>query len=72
MTIKSLSALVLLGFTGAAFAQALPAFEEVDANSDGQISQEEADAIEGLDFATADADQDGALSQEEYDAAQAE
>jgi hypothetical protein len=50
----------------------LPAFEEVDANSDGQISQEEASAIEGLDFATADADQDGALSQEEYDAAQAE
>ena len=72
MTIKSLRALVLLGFTGAVFAQAMPAFEEVDANSDGQISQEEAAAIEGLDFAAADTDQNGTLSLEEYNAAQAE
>ena len=47
-------------------------FEEVDTNSDGQISQEEAAAIEGLDFATADTDQNGSLSMEEYNAAQAE
>jgi len=60
-----------LGFSAAVMAQTtLPSFEEVDANSDGQISMEEAAAIEGLDFATADADQDGALSQEEYAAAQ--
>ena len=62
-----------LGFSGAALAQAtLPSFEEVDANADGQISMEEAAAIEGLDFATADVDQDGALNPEEYTAAQAQ
>ena len=62
-----------LGFSGAALAQAtLPSFEEVDANADGQISMEEAAAIEGLDFATADVNQDGALNQEEYTAAQAQ
>lgn len=59
-----------LGFSVAALAQELPAFEEVDANADGQISMEEAAAIEGLDFATADTNQDGSLDQEEYAAAQ--
>lgn len=68
----SLGTLLVLGFAGAALAQGLPSFEEVDTNSDGQISQEEAAAIEGLDFATADADQNGSLSMEEYNAAQAE
>jgi hypothetical protein len=66
------SLLALIGVAGAAMAQSLPAFEEVDANGDGQISQEEAAAIEGLDLATADTDQDGALSMEEYNAATAE
>jgi hypothetical protein len=60
-------ALLIAGFSGAALAQ-LPAFEEVDANQDGVISQEEAAAIEGLDWATADANQDGQLDQAEYDA----
>lgn len=66
------SLLALIGVVGAAMAQSLPAFEEVDANGDGQISQQEAAAIEGLDFATADTDQDGSLSMEEYNAATAE
>ena len=60
--------LIAIGFSAAAFAQGMPAFEEVDANGDGLISQEEAAAIEGLDFATADANQDGALSRDEYSA----
>jgi hypothetical protein len=72
MTKQLLKLLVVAGFSSAALAQSLPAFEEVDANSDGQISQEEAAAIEGLDFATADADQDGALSMEEYNSVRAE
>lgn len=72
MTKYLVQLLVLTGFSAAALAQGLPAFEEVDTNSDGQISQEEAAAIEGLDFATADTDQDGALSMEEYNAAKAE
>lgn len=72
MTKYLLQLFVLLGFSAAALAQELPAFEDVDTNSDGQISQEEAAAIEGLDFATADTDQDGALSMEEYNAARAE
>lgn len=64
--------LVLVGFSAAALAQGLPPFEEVDANSDGQISREEAAAIEGLDFGTADTNQDGVLSMEEYNAAKSE
>lgn len=68
----SLPALLIFGFAGTALAQGLPSFEEVDTNNDGQISQEEAAAIEGLDFATADADQNGSLSIEEYNAAQSE
>lgn len=63
--------LSVLGFSGIVLAQGpLPPFEEVDSNSDGQISMEEAAAIEGLDFATADTNQDGALDAEEYAAAQ--
>jgi hypothetical protein len=69
---QTLHTLVLIGFAGAAVAQGLPAFEEADANGDGQISQEEGAAIEGLDFATADTNQDGALSMEEYNAASGE
>jgi len=68
----SLPALLIFGFAGTTLAQGLPSFEEVDTNNDGQISQEEAAAIEGLDFATADADQNGSLSIEEYNAAQSE
>jgi hypothetical protein len=72
MTKHLLKVFVLVGFSGAALAQGLPPFEEVDANADGQISQEEAAAIEGLDFATADTDQNGSLSMDEYNAAQSE
>jgi hypothetical protein len=67
---RYLLALAAIGFSGAVLAQELPSFEEVDTNADGQISMEEAAAIEGLDFATADTNQDGALDQEEYAAAQ--
>jgi len=68
---KYLFTLLAFGFSGFALGQgSLPAFEEVDANGDGQISQEEAAAVEALDFATADANQDGAIDQEEYAAAQ--
>lgn len=64
--------LALLGFTGIAAAQDMPAFEDADANSDGAVSQEEAAAIEGLDFAAHDADQDGSLTREEYEGSAAE
>jgi hypothetical protein len=47
---------------------ALPAFEFVDSNGDGSISEEEGVAVEGLDFASADTDQNGSLSPEEYEA----
>jgi hypothetical protein len=69
MNTKLLKTLVIFGFASAALAQGMPAFEEVDANDDGQISQEEAAVIEGFDFATADTNQDGSLSREEYEAA---
>ena len=55
-----------LGFSIAALAQELPAFEDVDQNDDGVITQIEAVAVEGLDFATADTNQDGMISREEY------
>jgi hypothetical protein len=38
----------------------------VDANMDGLIDQDEAAAVEGLDFATADANQDGSIDREEW------
>jgi EF hand len=63
----SVSTLVFLGITGVAFAQ-MPAFEDVDSNGDGLISQDEAATIEGFDFAAHDANQDGVLSREEYTA----
>ncbi len=69
---KSLVSLLILGFAGGAVAQSLPAFEEVDTNGDGVISEEEAQAVEGLDFATADANQDGQLDRAEWAEAQAE
>ncbi len=65
---KTFIPLLALGIMGMAFAAEGPAFEEVDANADGMISQEEAATVEGLDFATCDENQDGSLSQEEYKA----
>lgn len=65
---KKLLGLFALGFSALALAQGNPPFEEVDSNQDGNISQEEAAVVEGLDFATADANQDGQLSREEYEA----
>jgi hypothetical protein len=58
--------LAALGFSVAALAQELPAFEDIDQNSDGMISEAEAGVVEGLDFASADTNQDGSLSREEY------
>lgn len=59
--------LLALGFSAAALAQGqAPSFEEVDQDSDGRISQEEAATVEGLDFATADSNQDGYLDRDEY------
>jgi hypothetical protein len=69
---RTITTLLLLGVSTLALAQEPPAFEDVDANSDGQISREEAATIEGLDFASADKDQNGSLSREEYEASQAE
>lgn len=63
---KGLTGLLILGFSGAAIAQGLPSFDEVDANGDGMISEEEAGAVEGLDFATADTNQDGSIDRAEY------
>ena len=63
-------AILALGLFGvAAVAQGLPSFEEVDGNGDGQVTREEAAAIEALDFTAADTNQDGTLSREEYTAA---
>lgn len=59
-------------FSGAAIAQgSMPSFEEVDADGDSNVSQQELqDAnVQGVDVTTADQDQDGVLSKEEYEQA---
>lgn len=65
---RKLFVLISMMFFGFAVAQEMPAFEDVDANGDGAISQEEASTVEGLDFAAKDTDQNGSLSREEYEA----
>jgi EF hand len=73
MTMKRYIGVIALGISAAALAQsAMPTFEEVDVNADGQISATEAQVIEGLDFATLDVNQDGSLSREEYTMAHSE
>ena len=68
MNKKTLAAAILATFTGAALAAA-PAFEDVDTNTDGMISVEEAKVVEGLDFAAADTDKNDSLNKEEYEEA---
>ncbi len=68
MNKKTLLAMVLAAFTGAAFA-APPAFVDVDTNSDGMITAAEAQAVEGLAFDEADTNGDGHLDRAEYEAA---
>ena len=65
---KKMFVLISAMFFGVAVAQEMPAFEDVDANGDGAISQAEAATVEGLDFTAKDADQNGSLSREEYEA----
>jgi len=67
MKARVTATLLALGFSAAVIAQQqAPAFEEVDQNSDGMISQQEAEQVEGLDFSTADRNQDGQLDRQEY------
>jgi hypothetical protein len=52
---------------------AAPAFDEVDTDHDGWISETEAGLIEeGLDFSAADANGDGHLDETEYEMAYAQ
>ena len=46
-------------------------FESVDTNKDGVITQNEALAVQGLDFASTDKDNNHSLSRQEYEAAMA-
>ncbi|PXA97469.1 calcium-binding protein [Nostoc sp. 3335mG] len=67
-----LSSLVLLGMSGAAFAQAATDFASVDTDANGGLSLAEVQVawpdLTAEIFATADADGSGELSAEEYDA----
>ena len=58
-------ALTIVGFSGFVLA-GTPAYEEVDANHDGEIDAAEAEAVDGLDFRAADTNQDRVLSREEF------
>ena len=65
---QSALAVLLSVFAGASMA-ALPAFKDVDANGDGNITMKEASSFEGLmtAFDKADEDRDGLLSKAEYE-----
>lgn len=67
-----LSSLVVLGFTGAVFAQGATEFASVDADLSTTISMSEAQAawpdLTEEAFTAADVDGDGELSVTEYDA----
>ena len=67
MSTKTLAALALVTFSGAALAGA-PAFADIDADKNGTLSAEEAAAV-GLDLTKVDANQDGAVDEAEYKAA---
>jgi hypothetical protein len=69
--VKKLTTLfvTVLGFSTGAVAQEMPAFDDVDQNGDGLISQAEASTVEGLDFAETDANQDGSIDRAEYEQA---
>jgi len=61
---------MVLGLGGVAFAAGdAPAFEDVDKNADGMISEQELASVEGVDLAKADENGDGHLSRSEYEAA---
>ena len=66
--IRVLALVSALGFAGTA-AAASPSFEDLDVNADGLLSEEEAAAWKGLDFAKADVDKSGWLDRSEYEAA---
>lgn len=64
---KAILTILATTFSLAAIAQEMPAFEDVDQNSDGTISQAEASAVEGLDFAALDTNKNGSIDREEYE-----
>ena len=47
------------------------AFDKADKNSDGKVSRDEANDIDGFDFSRADTNSDASLSRQEYQAAMA-
>jgi Ca2+-binding EF-hand superfamily protein len=74
---KVIVSLAALGLGAAAYAGDMDkktAFNELDANNDGLLTQEEASADEKVsaDFSTADANQDGYITAAEYDDAHAD
>lgn len=46
-------------------------FDKADKNSDGKVSREEGNDVDGFDFSRADTNNDGSLSRQEYQAAMA-
>ncbi len=76
MVLATLAAtLTVIGFSSSAYADGhkgghrnMPSFETLDANADGQVTQDEFTALARTRFDTADTNSDGLLSAEEMSA----
>ncbi|HEX5788639.1 MAG TPA: hypothetical protein VFY03_10685 [Woeseiaceae bacterium] len=73
---KVLVTLAALGLGAAAYAgddmDKKQSFNDLDANNDGLLTQEEAAAHGKVDFSTADTNQDGYITAAEFDQVQAD
>ena len=64
---RTLVTILAATFSLGAIAQEMPAFDDVDQNKDGVISQAEASRVEGIDFAALDTDKNGSIDRQEYE-----
>ena len=65
---KKVIPIVALSFAGMALAQQAPPFDEVDTNSDGEISESEFTVVDRSKFEKCDTDEDEYLSPKEFTA----
>jgi hypothetical protein len=67
-TLYALTMASVIGLASVAFAQS-PAFEDLDTDRSGTLSESEAAGVDALDCAQADTNHDGSLDRAEFEAA---